>query len=98
MKILIIEDEKLLADSLKTLLEKKGFAVECVYDGEAGAEYAETGVYDLLILDVMMPKMNGYQVARPCGPSGAGRLSSCSPPGPAWRTGSRASMPGRTTI
>lgn len=98
MKILIIEDEKLLADSLKTLLEKKGFAVECVYDGEAGAEYAETGVYDLLILDVMMPKMNGYQVAGPCGPSGAGRLSSCSPPGPAWRTGSRASMPGRTTI
>ena len=64
MKILIIVDEKLLADSLKTLLEKKGFTVECVYDGESGAEYAETGVYDLLILDVMMPKMNGYQVAR----------------------------------
>ena len=64
MKILVIEDEKLLADSLKTLLERKGFDVECVYDGEAGAEYAETGVYDLLILDVMMPKMNGYQVAR----------------------------------
>ena len=64
MKILVIEDEKLLADSLKTLLERKGFDVECVYDGESGAEYAETGVYDLLILDVMMPKMNGYQVAR----------------------------------
>ena len=64
MKILIIEDEKLLADSLKVLLEKKGFTVECVYDGQTGAEYAETGVYDLLILDVMMPKMNGYQVAR----------------------------------
>ena len=64
MKILIIEDEKPLADSLKTLLQKKGFTVECVYDGETGAEYAETGVYDLLILDVMMPKMNGYQVAR----------------------------------
>ena len=64
MKILIVEDEMLLADSLKTLLEKKGFTVECVYDGEAGAEYAETGVYDLLILDVMVPKMNGYQVAR----------------------------------
>lgn len=64
MKILVIEDEKLLADSLKTLLERKGFDVECVYDGEAGAEYAETGVYDLLILDIMMPKMNGYQVAR----------------------------------
>ena len=64
MKILIIEDEKLLADSLKVLLEKRGFTVECVYDGQTGAEYAETGVYDLLILDVMMPKMNGYQVAR----------------------------------
>lgn len=64
MKILIIEDEKLLADSLKVLLERKGFTVECVYDGETGEEYAETGVYDLLILDVMMPKMDGYQVAR----------------------------------
>ena len=64
MKILIIEDEKLLADSLKALLEKKGFDVECVYDGESGAEYAETGVYDLLIIDVMMPKMDGFEVAR----------------------------------
>lgn len=64
MKILIIEDEKLLADSLKALLEKKGFAAECVYDGESGTEYAETGVYDLLILDVMMPKMDGFEVAR----------------------------------
>lgn len=64
MKILIVEDEKLLADSLKVMLEKKGFDVETVYDGEAGAEYAELGVYDLLILDVMMPKMDGYAVAR----------------------------------
>lgn len=64
MRILIIEDEKMLADSMKTLLRAKGFDVEAVYDGEAGAEYAETGVYDLLILDVMMPKMDGYQVAR----------------------------------
>ena len=64
MKILIIEDEKLLADSLKTLLARKGFDVEVVYDGETGAEYAELGIYDLLILDVMMPKMDGYQVAR----------------------------------
>ena len=64
MKILIIEDEKLLADSLKTLLQHKGFEVEVVYDGESGAEYAQLGIYDLLILDVMMPKMDGYQVAR----------------------------------
>ena len=64
MKILIIEDEVLLADSLKTLLESKGFEAEAVYDGESGAAYAELGVYDLLILDVMMPSLNGYQVAR----------------------------------
>lgn len=64
MKILIIEDDKLLAEALQTLLEIKGFKVEVVYDGEEGAEYAETGIYDLLIMDVMMPKLNGYQVAR----------------------------------
>ncbi len=64
MKILIVEDEVLLADSLKTLLEKKGFSVEVAYDGETGKDYAETGVYDLLILDVMMPRLNGYDLAR----------------------------------
>lgn len=64
MKVLVIEDEKLLADSIKALLENKGFQVETVYDGEAGTEYALLGVYDLLILDVMMPKMDGYEVAR----------------------------------
>ena len=64
MKILIIEDEKLLAESLKTLLEGKGFSVEVALDGITGVEYAELGVYDLLILDVMMPGLNGYEVAR----------------------------------
>ena len=64
MKILVIEDEKLLADSIKKMLERKGFQVEAVYDGETGKEYAELGIYDLLILDVMMPKMDGYEVAR----------------------------------
>lgn len=64
MKILVIEDERLLADSLKSMLEKKGFQVEAVYDGETGADYAVTGIYDLLILDVMMPGLDGYQVAR----------------------------------
>ena len=64
MKILVIEDEKLLADSIKEMLERKGFQVEAVYDGEAGKEFALLGIYDLLILDVMMPKMDGYEVAR----------------------------------
>lgn len=64
MKILVVEDERLLADSLKKLLEGKGFQVEVAYDGQTGAEYAELGIYDLLILDVMMPGLNGYEVAR----------------------------------
>ena len=64
MKILIVEDEVLLANSLKALLEKKGFTVEVAYDGETGKDYAETGIYDLLILDVMMPRLNGYDLAR----------------------------------
>ena len=64
MKILIVEDEKILADSLKILLESKGFDVETVYDGESGEEYAELGIYDLLILDVMVPKLNGFDLAR----------------------------------
>lgn len=64
MKILIVEDEALLAEGLRTLLELRGFEVEAVTDGENGAEYAETGVYDLLILDVMMPGLDGYSLAR----------------------------------
>lgn len=64
MKILIIEDERLLADSLKTLLNSKGFETAAAYDGKSGMELALLSIYDLLILDVMLPGMNGYQVAR----------------------------------
>ncbi len=64
MKILIVEDEVTLADSLKILLEGKGFEAEVVYNGEDGRNYAELGIYDLIILDVMMPNLNGYEVAK----------------------------------
>ena len=64
MKILIIEDEQTLADSLKLMLTSKGFETEAVYDGESGEQYAMLGIYDLIILDVMLPKQNGYQIAR----------------------------------
>lgn len=64
MRILIIEDEKLLADSLACLLRRKGFETEVVYDGESGAQYAELGIYDLMILDVLMPGLDGYALTR----------------------------------
>lgn len=64
MKILVIEDEKILADSLRTLLESKGFTVEVVHDGITGEEYAELGIYDLLIVDVMLPGLNGYELTK----------------------------------
>lgn len=64
MKILIVEDEKYLADSLKTLLELKGFQAETVHDGSSGMAYAELGIYDLIILDVMLPGLDGYQLTQ----------------------------------
>lgn len=64
MKILIIEDEATLADSIKLLLKSKGFDAEAVYDGESGEDYALLNIYDLIILDVMLPKQNGFQVAK----------------------------------
>ena len=64
MKILIVEDDRPLSDSLRALLEDRGYQVEAVYDGEAGVEYAMLGVYDLIILDVMLPALDGWQAAR----------------------------------
>ncbi len=64
MKFLIIEDEKLLAESLKTLLEEKGYQADTVYDGITGEEYAKLDIYDLVILDVLLPGRSGCQVAR----------------------------------
>lgn len=63
MKVLIIEDDELLASSIKMLLSKNGFQADLVFEGEAGLEYALLDIYDLIILDIMIPKMNGYEVA-----------------------------------
>ncbi len=64
MKLLIIEDDQLLADSIQTLVKASGFEADVAYDGLTGLEYALSAVYDLLVLDVMMPGLNGYQVAK----------------------------------
>lgn len=64
MKILLIEDELILANSIRTMLEKKGFEVEIISDGKEAEDYAMLGIYDLLILDVMLPSSDGFQLAR----------------------------------
>lgn len=62
MKILIVEDEYNLADVIKERLEKEKLTVDIVEDGEEGYYYASTNTYDLIILDVMLPNMSGFQI------------------------------------
>lgn len=62
MKLLIAEDEKDLAEALSAFLEKNLYTVDTVHNGADAYEYASTGAYDAIILDIMMPKLNGLQV------------------------------------
>ncbi len=64
MRILIVEDERKLAGVVKRGLEEQGFAVDVAYDGEQGLCLAEYEPYDLIVLDVMLPKIDGYSVCR----------------------------------
>ena len=63
MQILIVEDEKRLADALGQVLTEQKYMVDIAYDGRDGLDLALSGIYDIIILDVMLPKMNGYEVA-----------------------------------
>lgn len=62
MRILVIEDEVQLADAVSEILKRNKYFVDTVYDGADGLDYALTGVYDCILLDVMLPKMNGFEV------------------------------------
>ncbi len=64
MRILIVEDEHQLAAVLKRGLQEHGYAVDVAYDGEDGLSLAETPSYDLILLDVMLPGLDGFEVAR----------------------------------
>ena len=63
-KILIVDDEQDIVETLKFMLEAQGYECFCAYDGETGLNMAKEIVPDLMILDVMMPKMNGYKISR----------------------------------
>ncbi|MHB1417267.1 MAG: response regulator transcription factor [Chloroflexota bacterium] len=64
MRILVVEDEEQLAGILKRGLQEHGYAVDVVQDGEDGLAMAETGEHDLVVLDVMLPGLSGFEVAR----------------------------------
>ena len=62
MRILIVDDDQKLCDVVKRGLEEESYAVDCVFNGEDGEYYAENTPYDLIILDIMMPKKDGIDV------------------------------------
>ena len=64
MRILVVEDERRLANIIKKGLTEEGFAVDAVYDGEEGQYLAESEEYDLILLDVMLPKVDGVTICR----------------------------------
>ena len=73
MKVLMVEDERDLAEAVKTVLQKNNYAVDLVFDGEYGLDCALTDIYDLIILDIMLPKMDGLRVLK--GMRGAGIMA-----------------------
>ena len=64
MRILIVEDEVRLASTLKDLLEMNSYTADVCHDGETGLDNALTGIYDVMILDVMLPRLDGFAVLR----------------------------------
>ena len=64
MRILVVEDEIRLADTLGEIIKEQKYTVDIVNDGEAGYDCALSGIYDVIVLDVMLPKMNGFDVVK----------------------------------
>lgn len=63
-KILVVDDEKLIVKGLKFSLEQDGMEVDCAYDGEEAVELALNNEYDIILLDVMLPKLDGFEVCK----------------------------------
>ncbi len=64
MRVLLVEDSVSLTDALESVLKREKFTVEIAHDGEEGVAYAETGVYDVILMDVMMPVKSGIEATR----------------------------------
>ncbi|WP_290459295.1 response regulator transcription factor [Romboutsia ilealis] len=64
MRLLLVEDEKQLSEALQQILIRNKYAVDAVYNGDEGLDYSLTGVYDVIILDIMLPKLNGLEILK----------------------------------
>lgn len=64
MRVLIVEDEIRLSEALAQIMIEKKYLVDIVHDGESCLSYAQSGLYDVIVLDVMIPKMNGFDVVK----------------------------------
>lgn len=64
MRLLVVEDEKSIAEAIQALLADKGYSVDLVFDGDDGLEYILTGLYDLVLLDIMLPKRSGLSILK----------------------------------
>ena len=63
-KVLVVDDEKLIVKGIRFSLEQDGMEVDCAYDGEEALKLAEENTYDMILLDVMLPKMTGFEVCQ----------------------------------
>lgn len=64
LKVLVVDDEKLIVKGLRFSLEQDGYEVDCAYDGEEALALATTGDYDIILLDIMLPKLTGLEVCQ----------------------------------
>ena len=63
-RVLVVDDEKLIVKGIRFSLEQDNFLVDCAYDGEEAVEYARNNEYDIILLDVMLPKLTGFEVCQ----------------------------------
>lgn len=64
MRVLVVEDEKGLSEALRAILDKNGYVTDAAYDGTDGLDFALSGIYDLILLDIMLPKLSGLGVLK----------------------------------
>ena len=63
-KVLVVDDEKLIVKGIRFSLEQDGMEVDCAYDGEEALNMAKANEYDMILLDIMLPKMDGFEVCQ----------------------------------